>query len=394
MRFGKGTLNILALALMVSVTLLLLPACSPEQEEIGQPQPSERTWIQVSSGATHTCGVTSEGALYCWGNNKDGQLGDDTLNSTTQSVGVATLSFDVVEVAAGGSHTCARLKSGELYCWGSNTFGQLGIGTPESHRFPALVSDLPSGVARVTAGFAHTCVILDSGPVYCWGFNLFGTLGDGSTEGRRSPVAIPRLSHGAIEIAAGVGHSCALIESGAVYCWGNNANGELGDGTGIQRLSPTAVSGLSTGVVQVAARDARSCATRVSGEVLCWGTDSRTNSQSRIPARISGLPNKAKIVSVSDSHACATMDTGGLHCWGTNEKGQLGDGTKLDRHSPAAVSSLPSTVAEISVGSHHSCALLTTGELYCWGGNSFGQLGDGTLEDRVVAARVLSPTTR
>lgn len=392
MRFGKDTLNVAALVLMATVVLLLLAACSPEGQDAAPAQPSERTWVQVSTGGAHTCGVTSEGALYCWGNNKDGQLGDDTLNSTSQPVGVATLSYDVVEVAAGSSHTCARLKSGELYCWGSNTFGQLGIGTPESHRFPALVSGLPSGVNKVTAGLGHTCAILDSGPVYCWGNNLAGALGDGSTESSRSPVAAPRLSHGAIQIAAGVLHSCALIESGAAYCWGNNANGELGDGTGIRQLNPVAVSSLSTGVVQVAAGDARSCATRVSGEILCWGTDS--NSQSRIPARISGISDQAKMVSVTDSHACAIMDSGKLYCWGTNAKGQLGDGTKLDRHSPAPVSNLPSPVAQISVRSHHSCTLLTTGELYCWGGNSFGQLGDGTHEDRVVPTKVISASAK
>jgi alpha-tubulin suppressor-like RCC1 family protein len=346
----------------------------------------------------HTCLLDSGGNVTCWGNNQYGQLGDGTTKDRPTAVAVSGLGSGVSAIAAGGAHTCALLDKGPVMCWGNNFFGQLGDGkTALAQPTPVAVSGLDGGVRSIAAGgsldfFGHTCALLDTGGVECWGENIHGELGDGTTRERHTPVPVSGLSSGvsaiALEIGRGFPYTCALLDSGGVKCWGDNIFGELGDGTTTERHTPVAVAGLSTGVQGLAAGGDHACALLSSGGVKCWGANGfgqlgdGTTTFRRTPVAVSGLSG-VQAISAGDSHTCALLDGGGVVCWGENESGQLGDGTTTDRHTPVAVSGLSSGVDGIAAGSDYSCALLAAGGFKCWGSNAYGQLGNGARTARL-----------
>jgi alpha-tubulin suppressor-like RCC1 family protein len=248
-----------------------------------------------------------------------------------------------------------------------------------------------SGAATaISAGYGHTCALTNAGGVECWGDNGYGQLGDGTTADRHSPVAVSGLASGVQAIAAGEALTCAVTNAGGVKCWGDNSNGQIGDGTTADRRSPVAVSGLA-GVRALAAGEARRCAalTRAGG-VKCWGSNylgelgNETTIRQLTPSAVSGLDSGvAAIAAGGEAHGCALTTAGEVKCWGYNGYGQLGDGTTANRHSPVDVSGLPGGVQAIAAGGYgHTCALTSAGEVKCWGRNSSGQLGDGTTTER------------
>jgi hypothetical protein len=199
----------------------------------------------VSAGGNHSCALTTAGAVLCWGLGANGQLGNGTTATATAPVAVATLTSGVVAVAAGGSHTCALNTDGGVVCWGANAKGQLGDGTTVQRSAPVTVSGLSSGVTAITAGSFHTCARLSSGVVKCWGSNSSGQLGDGSTEDRTVPVPVSGLASDVTTVAAGGNHTCALKTNARVMCWGANGSGQLGDGTTTMRKTPVDVVDLT-----------------------------------------------------------------------------------------------------------------------------------------------------
>jgi alpha-tubulin suppressor-like RCC1 family protein len=272
-----------------------------------------------------------------------------------------TCATTVTAVAAGGSQTCALLSSGTVECWGDNTTGDLGDGTstgPQTATFdgnacsttPVAVSGL-SGVTSIAAGQSHTCAVLSGGTVECWGDDTDGELGDGTGAGTETcngqpcsttPVAVPGLS-GVTAITAGDYFTCALLSGGGtVECWGFNYHGQLGSGsTAPESATPVAVSGLSG----------------------------------------------ATAISAAFDHACALLSGGTVECWGNNSVGELGTGTNTGPQTcgnaacsttPIAVSGL-SGVTAVAAGGNSTCALLSGGTVECWGDNSYGELGDGMI---------------
>ena len=237
----------------------------------------------IAAGGAHACGLTSAGAVECWGDNRYGQLGDGTKIRRASPVAVSGLSGGVIAVTAGGGHTCALTTAGAVKCWGENDYGQLGDGTNANRAVPAPVSGLTSGVTAIAAGGQHTCALTRRGAVRCWGRNLAGQLGDGTTKTRTRPTALSELARGVAAIAAGRNHTCALMRAGGVRCWGDNGSGQLGDGKKADRRLPTKVSRLARGVAAIAA---------------------------------------------GGSHTCALMNGGHVYCMGQNGHGQLGDGTR------------------------------------------------------------------
>ena len=345
----------------------------------------------VAAGGFHTCALTSGGGVSCWGSNDSGQLGDGTTAQRLTPVAVSGLSSGVTAVAAGGIHTCALTSGGGVVCWGANGSGQLGDGTTTQRLTPVAVSGLSSGVTAVAAGADHTCALTSGGGVWCWGLNGNGQLGDGTTTPRLTLGAVSGLSSGVTAITAGYFHTCALTSGGGVVCWGANASGQLGDGTTTTpRLTPVAVSGLSSGVTAVAAGASHTCALTSGGGVVCWGCNAigqlgdGTTTQRLTPGAVSGLSSGVTAVAAGDSHTCARTSGGGVVCWGYNANGQLGDGTTTDRLTPVAVSGLSSGVTAVAGGIYHTCALTSGGGVVCWGWNANGQLGDGTTTDRLT----------
>jgi len=353
----------------------------------------------VAAGGEYTCALTTAGGLKCWGRNSSGQLGDGTTTAHWVPMDVVGLTSGVSAVAAGYVHTCALTTAGGLKCWGWNNFGQLGDSTTADRWMPVDVVGLTSGVSMVTAGEFHTCSLVTAGGVKCWGWNNFGELGDGTIASHQTPVDVVGLTSGVIAVTAGVWHTCALTTAGGLKCWGNNGNGQLGDGTTTIRLMPVEVVGLTSGIGAVEVGVFYTCALTPTGELKCWGWNGYgqlgdgTITDRPLPVKVIGLTSGVSAVAAGWYHTCALTTAGGLKCWGSNYFGQLGDNTDTTRWMPMDVISLTSGVSAIAAGLNHTCALTTAGGVKCWGANDYGQLGDGTTTARWTPVEVVSLTS-
>jgi alpha-tubulin suppressor-like RCC1 family protein len=361
------------------------PLAAPLAVQTLAPNMPLKNVLQVSAGYFYSCALLSTGGVKCWGSNKYGQLGDNTATiEQLTPVDVSGLTSGVIGVSAGYYHACALLSGGGVKCWGYNGSGQLGDGTTTERRAPVDVSGLSSGVTALAAGGYHTCALLAGGGVKCWGANGTGQLGDGSTSQHNTPEDVKDLESGAIGLTAGALHTCALLESGGVKCWGFNGSGQLGDGTIANRSKPTDVDGLTSGATTVAAGYAHTCAALAAGGAKCWGYNlygqlgDGTNTDSLTPVPVSGLTTGVAALAAGGNHTCGRLTGGGLKCWGYNEDGQLGDGTTTDSSTPVDVGGLTSGAASVTAGGRHTCAGLESAGVKCWGNNDYGQLGDGT----------------
>jgi hypothetical protein len=272
---------------------------------------------------------------------------------------VTGLTSGVAAVVAGTAHTCVLTTAGGVLCWGANSSGQLGDGTTAGRPLPTPVSGLTAGVAAIAAGNAHACAVTTSGGVKCWGLNLEGQLGDGTTSNQPAPVDVAGLGSGVAAATAGNFHTCALTAAGGVKCWGRNADGELGDGTTTRRLTAVDVSGQANWISAVVAGSEHTCALTRTGAVRCWGANyngqlgNGGTSPRRIPGDVPGFGGGATAIAAGHAHTCAVMATGSLSCWGWNFDGQLGDGTTQDRLTGTPVVGLiasPGTVTSTPAG--------------------------------------------
>ena len=228
----------------------------------------------LAAGAYFTCALLSGGTVDCWGYNGHGQLGINSVTDRHSPVPVPGLT-GVTAISAFAGHACS-LSGGQVKCWGYNANGQLGDNTTTDRRVPTLVAGL-SGVAQISVGGAHTCALLTAATVKCWGYNKYGQVGDNTTTDRHKPAATPIAGlTGVIAISAGGNHTCALTVAHAVRCWGDNLTGQLGDGTTTDRHKPAAtpIAGL-TGVVAISAGGSHTCAVLAAGTVECWGYNLR-----------------------------------------------------------------------------------------------------------------------
>jgi len=362
--------------------------------------PADCGWVAVDAGDSHTCAVSGDGTLWCWGLNDSGQLGIGTAGDRDQPTLVPGLT-GVVAVSAGAAHTCAALDDGTAWCWGANGSGQLGDGTTTESLVPVPVIGLTNVVA-VAAGGEHTCALTGQ-TSWCWGLNDKGQLGDNSVVERHQPVAVSS-STGlslALSITAGTKHTCAVRTDSTAWCWGDKGSGRLGDDSNTDQLVPAAVStesGLTT-VTKITAGDHHTCAIAVTGAAWCWGSKGSgrlgdgTNTDQLIPQPVD---TSTGLVAASDitaglAHTCAVDSGGAAWCWGAGADGRLGDGGTVDQVLPEPVdvaTGLTDTLA-ITVGDLHSCALKTDHTTWCWGDNGAGQLGDGTLDPHASPAPIL-----
>ncbi len=345
----KGLMVLVNLALLVGLAWSALPAAPVAAASDGYVQ-------DVDAGGLHTCVLTSAGGVKCWGANTVGQIGDSTSGEDRYvPVNVTGLTSGVSAVVTGRSHTCALTTSGGVKCWGYNYYGQLGNSTNTSSNAPVDVTGLTSGVTAIAAGENHTCAVLDSGGVKCWGYNLTGQLGNGTGTNSNTPVNVctdgptcSTLLSGISAVTAGQNHTCALTTAGGVKCWGYNMEGQLGVGaTSYQSLTPVNV-----------------CA-----DASC------TSSLSGVSAITAGL-----------NHTCAIVG-GGAKCWGKNDQGQIGDDSTANRPAPVNVSGLGSGVSFMNAGYQHTCAIASNAAK-CWGDNAKGQLGNNSTTDSDIPVDV------
>lgn len=294
-------------------------------------------------------------------------------------------------LALGRDHSCALTEVGGVRCWGGNGAGQLGDGTYVYRTRPGLpVPGFRRGALAVAAGERHSCALGEGGGVWCWGWNAYGQVGDGSQGTLRLlPVRVVDLPP-AVAIAAGNDHSCALTSARGVWCWGYNGDGQLGDGSTTTRPRPVQVAGLGGGVAAIAAGWFHTCAVTGGGGARCWGRNDRgqlgdgTIDRRTTPVTVRRLSSGVTAISAGAMHSCALRNDGTPRCWGRNDYGQLGDGSDADRLAPVWVRRLPGAVAQISAGGLHSCARLATGAVRCWGSGARGALGIGSTQTRYV----------
>ena len=345
----------------------------------------------ISAGGGHTCVLTSGGGVKCWGSNRFGQLGNGVQRKCNQygkctqpysrvPVDVVGLSSGVRAIAAGGSHTCALTTQGAVKCWGYNASGQLGNGAKIKcddqgscakyvSSTPVAVVGLGSGVRAIAVGDFQSCAITVSGGVKCWGEGMCDFAGS-NTSACGTPVGVSGMTSGISAIAAGAASICAISSSGGVTCMPGLASG-------VTAISLGLVAGRSRGE----GGSENGCALTSAGGVKCWGPNylgqlgNGSKTASRTPVDVVGLASGVRAIASGDSYSCAITNPGGVKCWGNNSSGTLGDGSTIHRSTPVDVAGLTSSVTAVDAGVYHACAIVGGHEIRCWGSNVDGRLG-------------------
>ncbi len=339
---------------------------------------------QLALGQFHSCALLKDGSIRCWGDARDGQLGNG--KSGTQSYATPVEVDPAVQpaayVSAGEDHTCAvKNPEGSVWCWGSNQGLQLGVGSAKEPGPVQVTMATPQQqpAVAVAAGLVHSCA-LGSWGARCWGGCKGGQLGSKvgcPAIGVLPPVEVDWKAD-ILEIGVGLAHTCALPAFGKLRCWGVNSVGQLGTPLGVNQAFPTE-TGVTAQHVSVGA--GHTCA-MMDGTVACWGNNEQ--GQLGVPGPPSAKPTlikletNAKSVSAGYAHNCAVLVDGRLSCWGSNLYGQMGSAAEPGvKPSAPVIVDLPEAVASVSCGREHNCAIATSGRVYCWGRNDYGQLGNG-----------------
>ena len=371
--------------------------------------------VQVTAGGQHSCAVTASHQARCWGPNDQGQLGIGGIPEAFRAVTVLAVSGNgpltgVTAMTTGDSHSCAIVTGGEVRCWGYNGKGQLGDGTTSRRVLPVPVLATSGnghlrGVTQLSAMENTTCARLANGEARCWGAGQDGELGNGQLSDRSRPTPVRAVSGsgrltGVTQIEVGERHVCARLANGQARCWGANSEGQLGNGTVVGHARPVVVrntgdTGPLTGVGQVSAGTAQSCATRVDQTAVCWGSNGQgqlgtgTFDDRHLPTVVVADAARSPLRGVAGVgtgflHSCARLTNGQVRCWGQNGFDQLGNGVEAGPKSAVAGPVRNRTnsgdlvgVAQVSVGSSHTCVRLTNEEARCWGYDGTGALGDG-----------------
>jgi alpha-tubulin suppressor-like RCC1 family protein len=336
--------------------------------------------VDLAVGSLFDCARTAGGQVLCWGDNAYGELGVDPGKTPSSSTPLAIPGLTNVTAIAAGEYTaCAVVDQDAVWCWGNNESGALGVGS--SPAVPVQPVGL-SNVYSIATGRLFSCAV-EIGATWCWGSNESAALGAGIadtsyslTNAHTTPVQVAGLT-GASAVTAGDDFACALV-NGGVKCWGDNAQGQLGLGTMSTTpvAAPVAVPGLS-GIVEIAANGDDACARTSSGAVECWGYPYSFTATPTLVPELSAVQ-----IAAGQDFACALRASpGGVACWGQNDSGQLGNGsTNSTGNTPVNVLNITDAI-QIGVGATHACAVRAGGEVLCWGGNSYGQLGIGQTDE-------------
>lgn len=319
-------------------------------------------------------------------------VGDRVYNIMINDVAV----MQAFKVASGTYHTCVINTNKQVFCWGANSSGQLGDGTTVERTNPMIVSGLPTDITDIVTGTSHVCVLSPSQGVKCWGNNNNGQVGDGvGGNTKTTPVSVVGLPSDITSIKAGSAHTCATSASQGLMCWGSNAFGQLGDGTVTDRPSAIKVSNVANDITHVAMGTYHTCARSSSQGLACWGNNGfgqigdGSTANRLIPVSVYGAANDIIALGAGQQHTCAMSTTQGMTCWGNNTYGQLGNGSNSSISVPASVSNAAWDISIIEGGIGHTCAYSPTEGVKCWGRNHLGQLGDNTTTNRQVPTSVV-----
>ena len=366
----------------------------------------------VDVGSYHACGILTTEQAVCWGYDGDGQLGTGTGTMDTPTAIPGDLAFRIT--SGGRYHACAVTLAGMGYCWGQGGDGRLGDGGSVSSPTPVEVissTDVRLTFRTIGAGLLHSCALTIAQEVWCWGYNGQGEIGVGGAGPGNFVSVATFVGSDYRTLAVGGQHTCALTDAGAARCWGYNASGQLGNGSNGDAEFPVTVAGGFTyrtdpavvphapdpdfyvpGHGNITAGYAHTCAIRTNGASVCWGVNqdgqlgSGSTASSDAPVAVAG-GHEFTALSAGYRHTCGLAADGSAWCWGANEYGQLGDGSTDAQLEPVPVSGGLS-FQSIGAGELSSCGVTTDGVAYCWGGNEYGQLGTGTRAASAVPVRV------
>ncbi|TVP86104.1 MAG: hypothetical protein EA375_02250 [Acholeplasmataceae bacterium] len=378
----------------------------------------EETIIQVSLNGSHSAVLTSLGRIFTWGYNAFGQLGDGTTEHRYTPIEITSqfglvIDETIIHVALGGFHSTVLTSAGRVFTWGRNSSGQLGDGTTTDRHAPTDITHqfglvVDESIIQISLGTRHSAASTSAGRVFTWGNNVYFELGDGTWTHRNTPTDITAgfgLSGGEtiIQVSLGFRHSAALTSEGRVFTWGDNGAGSLGDGTNTDRIVPTEITAhfnleLNEMIIRISMGNGHSSALTSDGRLFMWGYNPSgqlgigTTTNINIPTEVAGhliLQAGETFIQISlgDFHSAALTSTGRLFTWGWNNSGQLGNGTTTDNFAsnplPIDITSNldllgHETVVQVVLGGSHSSCLTSTGRVFVWGSNTYGQIGDGT----------------
>jgi alpha-tubulin suppressor-like RCC1 family protein len=368
------------------------------------------TFTGISAGGSSACGVTSAGAAYCWGLGTSGQLGNNLGTTSSSPVAVYTAGvlsgLTVTQVSVGGSAACALATTGAVFCWGLGTSGQLGNGGTTSSNQPVTVSAGGVAYSEVSVGGAFACAVSGSGAGYCWGDDTYGELGNNTTTSTPQSTPVAVYTSGVLsgvpltQVAAGYDHACALSAAGAAYCWGLGTSGQLGNHATATSSVPVAVytAGVLSGrtVTQISAGQYHTCGLDNLGTGYCWGLnssgqDGRADTGTNFDAPVTIEPAGLDLISAGYTHSC-TIRAGKAYCWGANTYGQLGNNSTVSSSVPVPVYTGGAlsgvTLVQVVAGNGYTCALDSDGVAFCWGYNADGELGNNSTANSSVPVAV------
>lgn len=341
--------------------------------------------------------------ILCWGDGTNGQIGNGT-NASTNLPAQVTLPAGVTSFSAvvtTSSFSCAIANNGQIYCWGAGTNGQIGNSSTSNVNIPTAITT-PNGVSSfslISLGTDFSCAIANTGKIYCWGLGTTGQIGNGASSTVNLPtgVTMPNGVTSFKSISTNGASSCALANTGVVYCWGRGTSGQIGNGANLTVNIPTAVT-MPSGVTSfssISTNATLSCALANTGIVYCWGAGSNgrigngANNNVNIPTAVT-IPSGVtsfRSVSTNDNFSCSLANTGVVYCWGSGVAGQIGNGASSNVSIPTAVT-MPSGVTSfgyVSTSYRFSCAIAASGDnagkTYCWGAGTNGQIGNGANND-------------
>lgn len=379
-------------------------------------------WKQISSSQYHTCGIASDDLAYCWGSNGIyGGLGNNSTAGSLVPVAVdrtGVLSGKTIKsISAAVYRTCAIASDDLAYCWGDNRYGQLGNNSTTESFVPVAVdrTGALSGktIKSISANGFHTCAIASDNLAYCWGYNFDGELGNSSNTQSNVPFAVDRtglLSGKTMKsIALGTYHTCAIASDDLTYCWGYSGNGELGNNTNTWSYVPVLVdrSTLLSGktMKQISLGSRYSCGVASDNLAYCWGlntngalgNNSTTESWVPVAVNVAGVLSGKTFKSVAADYlsTCAIASDDLAYCWGNNGNGRLGNNSTAQSLVPVqvSISGLLSgkTVSSLTTGYFHGCVIASDSLAYCWGNNALGRLGNNSTVESWVPITVVSP---
>ena len=365
---------------------------------------------RIAAGDKHTCAIAVNNIIWCWGDNQFSQLGSAALPDLPSLIPVQTTSLPgsriAHRVAAGANHTCVLATDGTVWCWGQNGNGNLGDGSFLNQGDPVQVV-LDGTATMIAAGGSTTCAALSDNSLKCWGKGSSGQIGNGAallSNGTPVSTSLVPDSFTVAHIEIGTTHSCAISVAGAAWCWGQSTFGRLGTTASSNAVTPTATASLGSTASEVAAGGAHTCALLSNGTISCFGSNNMGQLGQALATASSSTPTLVTLaatathVTAGSQFTCALLSTAVVHCFGDNASGQLGSGSSgAARESPGAVTGLTGTVVDVVAGASHACAVMSTGQVRCWGKNDLGQLGIGTQTDSTIGTAIATlnvvPTT-